>query len=169
MTLQTGISRDGSAKMDREEKQENSELLNLSKRNKALPRSTQGQWEPFKETGVLHTAEKLSQALTGAENATMHSSNKQAFGHESTGVMCEHWTISQRSLTFHWKLSWQLHPHVMWQVKNQSALLEQGYDETRCSTYKIWLNKSINYFLPLTIYLEMNETCYDQRHMHTEP
>lgn len=42
MTLQTGISRDGSAKMDREEKQQNSELLNLSNRNKALP-STQGQ------------------------------------------------------------------------------------------------------------------------------
>lgn len=55
MTLQTGICRDGSAKMDREEKQENSELLNLSNRNKALP-STQGQREPFKETGVLHTA-----------------------------------------------------------------------------------------------------------------
>lgn len=41
--------------------------------------------------------------------------------------MCEYWTISQRSLTFHWKLYWQLHMHVMWQIKKQSTLLEQWY------------------------------------------
>lgn len=44
-------------------------------------------------------------------------------------------------------------------IKIQTVLLEHIPDETesQCSNYKLGLNETTNYFLFLTIYLEMNE------------
>lgn len=157
MTLHTGTCRDGSAEI-KKRSGIHSEVLNPRNKDKVLP-TPEGESVPFKETGMFHKAEKESQALAGAENA-MRSRYKWAFSRESRGHV---WVLDHfhGSLTFHWKLYWQLYMYLIQQIrKTDCSPRTYIWDKTQsqCSNYKIWLNTSANYFLLLTTYLEINKT-----------
>lgn len=143
----------------------NSELLNPHNRNNAHPNS-EGKSVPFKETIMLHKAEKESQALTGGENVTTCASKQMGLWlwiHQDHFWALDH---SPQLCTEHYIDS--LYVYLIWQIKKQTALLRPwmwGGREGQISNYK-WLNKSANYFLAWHLTRKWMKLLRSKTHTH---